>query len=206
MPALVCNRAFVDERFGESTEEHDVAEFLQQLIHGMSRVEAAASRALENPYGSAVENGAVITHVERLFGFLEEGRRRCAGCRRVNQSFEKKVMLQLPSVAAEEKEVTVGDLLLRYCAEEKLEQPVFCDSCRCLKKHEAQRRVAEHPNVLVLRVSRAVAGEPTLRRFAVRPELRLEMPGIGRMDFLGSCVPRRCDARARALHLRVSWS
>ena len=76
VPTLVCNRAFVDERFRESMEEHDVAEFLQQLIHGMSRVEAAASRALENPYGSAVENGAVITHVERLFGFLEEGRRR----------------------------------------------------------------------------------------------------------------------------------
>ena len=57
-------------RFDANTE-HNVAEFLQRLLDGMAAAEAKALRVLRDPYGGAVENAPVITHLERLFSFLE---------------------------------------------------------------------------------------------------------------------------------------
>ena len=45
-----------------------------------------------------------------------------------------------------------------------------------------QRRVTGDPNILVLRVMRAMPGKGSLRRDRVRPELRLESLGFGSMD------------------------
>ena len=166
-------------RFDANTE-HNVAEFLQRLLDGMAAAEAKAGRVLRDPYGGAVENAPMITHLERLFSFLEERRLRCPVCHKVTQSFQRKVVLDLPLADEDAKGVTVGDLLLRYCAKTELVQT--CDGCRSKRDHVSQRRVVGDPNVLIVRPVRDSLGTESLRRAAVRPELRLEMPGVGRVD------------------------
>ena len=92
VPALVLRRQCVSARFDANTE-HNVAEFLQGLLDGMAAAENEAGRALRDPYGGAVENAPVITHLERLFSFLEERRLRCPSCQIVTRTFQRKACL-----------------------------------------------------------------------------------------------------------------
>ena len=72
-----------------------------------------------------------VTHVDRLFGYVLESRRRCAACGNTRCTYERHFSLHLPPPLADEgKRVhTVTELFYRAAAEE-LVTGVECSSCR----------------------------------------------------------------------------
>ena len=96
-------------------------------------------------------------------------------------------MLDLPLLDADKDGVTEGDLYLRWVTGENQFQDA---SWRCSVNPEhlrcrMQRRVVGEPNILVVRVMRADPEQGRLLKYAVRPELRLDNVGVGRMDLWG---------------------
>ena len=171
-PVLVTNIGLVSRRFADRSQQ-DADDFLGALLHAMRDREVLAGRS--TPWLP----GPDATHVDRLFGYVLETRRRCAACGHVRCTCERHFSLHLPPPPADEaaRVYSVTELFYRAAAEE-LVPGVKCSSCGRHADARRQQRVAYMPNVLLLRVARGRGAGPELglSRHSVVPELELSFP------------------------------
>ena len=119
------------------------------------------------------------THVERLFGFLRETRRRCTRCREgVRSWFSSERVLRVSPKEEPGGPLTVADMYLESCA--RAEEDLRCELCERTTAHESQSRVVSAPNVLVVQVRREGGA-----RTGVSVEEQLDAPGFPGMQLLG---------------------
>ena len=114
----------VNRRFADRCQ-HDAQDFLDALLHALRDRAVSAGRSA--PWLPC----HAVTHVDRLFGYVLESRRRCAACGNTRCTYERHFSLHLPPPLADEgKRVhTVTELFYRAAAEE-LVTGVECSSCR----------------------------------------------------------------------------
>ena len=94
LPELVRHRAAVDMRF-HGHEQQDAAEFLRLLLAHMRTVELQAGRSTQW-HGVCSKDEAQVTHVDRLFGFVEETRLQCKRCKAGEARYRSAHVLVLP--------------------------------------------------------------------------------------------------------------
>ena len=183
-PSLVKERARVGRQF-LGNRQHDVFEFFDKFLACARRAEIAAGRS--NVWRGVQVDMPVATHVDRLFGFVEEVRRRCTRCQRqVRVWFESARVLHLSPLELPGGPATVSEMYLAACgpgtADAPRDEEVVCESpeCRCTTWHTTQRRIVAAPNILVIRVRRDVG--PRLR---VAVEEELDLPGLPGMELVG---------------------
>ena len=119
-PALVRHRAAVDQRFARRGQ-HDAAEFLQLLLGRMRTQELQAGRAVD--WVGVQSDVARVTHVDRLFGFLEETRLECKVCRSRKSSHASANVLvfPVPPDDQESRSWTVTDLYFLWASPQLLD-------------------------------------------------------------------------------------
>ena len=117
MPELVRHRGVVGRRFGEHGQQ-DAAEFVRLLFARMRATELQAGRATEWPGASS--DDARATHVDRIFGFVEETRLLCKGCKSGKACYASAKVLVLPVPPAEPQDRvwTVTDLYFLWAKPE----------------------------------------------------------------------------------------
>ena len=98
-PVLAQRRGEISAVFNGG-DQHDVFEFLEQLFQSARATEIAAGRY--GLWGHVQGSDGAATHVERLFGFVRETRRRCTVCRGSVRAWfsSEKVLRVTPTVAA----------------------------------------------------------------------------------------------------------
>ena len=125
-----------------------------------------------------------VTHVERVFGFLMETRRKCTVCTSggVKAKRSCETFLRLAEQTMEGGAMTLTELYYRECAKEQTAagDEIECDVCGYRTRHEAQIRAVTAPNVLVIQIR---------RREGVRAEIaveeQLELRGMPVMELTG---------------------
>ena len=126
--------------------QHCVFEFLDALFDRIHAQEIGHGR-----YGlwGGVQLGVpAATHVDRLFGFVRETRRRCIACRQpVLAWFSSERILRVWPKNEPGGPQTMSELYLSSCLE--LKEKRFCDSCGRNTKQQSQSRMMSVPNVLV---------------------------------------------------------
>ena len=127
----------------------------------------------------------MATHVDRMFGFLEERKQECANCKKVRTIVSGMCLLRLPlPESREDRCELVNDLYLKYAYREA-EEGVECVNCGRVHPHKVQRRVVSQPNVLLVQVGRAVVGVEPAWKHRVRIEELLLLPGLHAMELTG---------------------
>ena len=187
VPELVRQRAAIDSRFA-GQEQHDAAEFMQLLLMRLRGGEVRAGRATEWRVGQTAETQA--THVDRLFGFVQETRRQCKQCASCSACYAPSNVLVLPVPPADERERpwTVTDLYFLWARPQELvgEDAVECSACGGQRtSHVQQCRVRSRPNVLIVQVRRTVAGSSDALRHLVFAEEEVSLPDVGSFELTG---------------------
>ena len=177
VPVFVARRGHVGEVF-EGTLQHDVFEFLEHFLERARSAEIASGRY--GLWGAVQLTWPAATHVERIFGFVRETRRRCLRCRgAVRAWFSSERVLRVLPREVPGGPLTVAEMYFDSCA--RVEEKLFCEgSCGESTPHECQSRVLTAPNVLVVQVRR---GEGV--RHSVGVEEQLEVPGFPEMALVG---------------------
>ena len=109
LPELVRHRGAVDSLFQKDCE-HDAAHFVQRLLTRMRGCELQAERAVE--WNGLLSDVRRATHVDRLFGFVEETRlqrKQCRSCR-AQHACAHVLVLPVPPVDERSRPWTVTDL------------------------------------------------------------------------------------------------
>ena len=155
--------------------------FSKRFFDKARALELAAGR-----YGiwSGVQvNIAAATHVERLFGFVQETRNRCTVCRgSVLSYFSSERVLRVTPREVPGGPMTVAEMYMDACAPEHIQAD--CDRCQLRTVHESQSRMLTGPNVLVLQIRRG-QNDGGLLRTAVSVEELLSLPGLPDMELGG---------------------
>ena len=181
-------------RFGDGAQ-HDLEEFCCSLLAALRGGELAAGRFAEW-HGFASGDGRAA-HVDRLFGFVLEQRRRCLACggaAEVSTAYGGGLMLHLPvpEGAGCSRVWTATELYYARAAPSDVE--CFCAVCGGRTVHREQAHLATQPCVLLLHVGRRRAGAATCARHAVQPELVLTLPGHDRYELAAVVYHRGRDA------------
>ena len=133
-------------------QQHDACEFVLFLLEGLAQAEESAGRSGTWP-GS---QWGVASHVDRLFGFVEEMRRVCGECGSGEWRFstDRILPLSLPALA-EDGCWGPSELYVRHCAKVEGRREPCCERCSVERARFAeQRRLVDLPNVLVVQVKR----------------------------------------------------
>jgi hypothetical protein len=171
----------VDARFG-GAHQHDVFEFFEGLLDKARAAELAAGRY--GIWGHVQVTTPAATHVDRLFAFVREVRRRCVVCRGHVQSwFSSECVLRVTPKAMPGGPVTVAEMYLDSCVPQSEERD--CALCGTRTDHESQSRILTEPNVLVVQVRRLPKANGELERLPVSVEEELSLPGVPAMRLLG---------------------
>ena len=183
-PELVRQRVAVDQRFGRKIQ-HDAAEFLHLLLDRMRTQELQAGRAAE--WVGVQSSVTQATHVDRLFGFVEETRLECKECRsRKSRCAAASVLvLPVPPQDQERHAWTVTDLYFLWASREDLagEDAVVCEPCGKVRTaHVQQRRIHSRPNILIVQVRRTRQEDSDALRHSVVAEEELSLPGVGSFE------------------------
>ena len=124
-PVLAEQRGEVGEVFRDNNQ-HDVFEFFESFIDRARAREIEAGR--HGPWDGVQLTYRVATHVDRVFGFVQETRRRCKECRGQVQSwFSSECVLRVPPTEMPGGPLTVSEMYFASCAPE--EQERFCSRC-----------------------------------------------------------------------------
>ena len=221
LPELVRHRRAVDEVF-QKDSEHDAAEFMKRLLTRMRRCELEAERAVEwNGLQNEVRRA---THVDRLFGFVEETRLQCKQCRSCRASYACAHVLVLPVPPVDERgrPWTVTDLYYLWAKPEDLvgDAAEECRTCGGQRtSHVRQRRMNSRPNVVVVHVRRTVGGSSDVLRHPVLAEEEVSLPDVGSFELSGvvyhsgrtatrphySCVSRGPDRQFWRYDDKAAW-
>ena len=153
VPVLPGQRRLVSEDFARG--QHDVVEFFQRFMERVRQGEVGAFRCAPL-YG--VDGMVNVTHVERVFGFLMETRRKCSVCTNARMKVKRscETFLRLAEQTMEGGAMTLTELYYRECAKEQTAagDEIECDVCGYRTRHEAQIRAVTAPNVLVIQIRR----------------------------------------------------
>ena len=187
VPELVRHRAVVGRRFEEHGQQ-DAAEFLYLLLKRMRSTELLAGRATE--WRGVCSDDARATHVDRIFGYVEETRLLCKGCKSGKARYASANVLVLPVPPAEPQDRvwTVTDLYFLWAKPEERvgDDAVECSICGGQRtSHVQQRRVASRPNVLIVQVRRTVAHDSDVLRHRVLAEEEFSLPDVGAFELAG---------------------
>jgi hypothetical protein len=99
----------------------------------------------------------VATHVERVFGFLRETRRRCTQCRDagIRSWLDHDRIWRMTPEGVEGAVLTTSELYLASCAPQTNRHDLlFCERCRADTVHVEQSRIFSAPNVLLMQLRR----------------------------------------------------
>ena len=176
VPVLAAQRQLVGHQFA-GDDQHDVFEFLEGFLDCARSWEMAAARC---SFWAGVQlTDPVATHLERLFGFVLETRRRCKVCRgQVRSWFSSEKVLRVSPQEDAGGPYTVTEMYLASCA--AVEHEFKCVACGRDTAHESQSQIFTAPNVLVVQVRRGAG--PRLR---VAVEEVLDLPGLPSMTLVG---------------------
>ena len=163
--------------------QHDMEEFCTRLLDALRDDEVSAGRCADWP--GVASAGGRCCHVDRLFGFVREQRRRCLACgdaavTTVLQDSGLVVHLPVPEKGDAGRVWTATELY--YCSAAPSDVDLFCCACGRDTAHRVQAHVATQPNVLLLHVGRRRGGEGVRSRHAVQPEVVLTLPGHDRYE------------------------
>jgi len=176
VPVLAERRAQVHDVY-RGAHQHDVVEFFEHFLDRARSVEIAAGRC--GAWGGLQMDRPVATHVERIFGFVRETRRRCLQCRgNVRSWYSSECVLRLSPEEVPGGPMTVSEMYFASCARDQ--DTLRCGVCGVDTAHESQSRMFTAPNVLVVQVRRR-AGP----RVAVGVEEQLDVPGLPVMELAG---------------------
>jgi hypothetical protein len=187
---LARRRRHVDEVF-HGSEQHCVIEFFDKFCDRARIAEISAGRF--GYWGGLQIEDPKATHVDRIFGFVLETRRRCTVCQLVRSWFASERVLRIEPAGVDGGPLTVAEMYYRSCALSEID--VECPVCAKFTKHECQSRMRSAPNVLVVQVKR---GDGTRRAVG--------HVGLGAAGAGWSCIPQRTYDEVWPLHVLVSRS
>jgi hypothetical protein len=169
----------------------DMAAILTRLFDAWGKGEVAADRSGEVVIAAGqIES---VTHVERLFGWIEQTRMRCEECGESCQQRKlcRSGILSLPVKISAGRACTVTELYLESCLTVVAERS--CARCGGVRKHAVASRVATTPEVMILSF---VRNEETLLA-PVDVEEEVEFPGLSVMRLVAVVYrSRRGDGSA----------
>jgi hypothetical protein len=149
LPSLVRVRELVGPAF-RGAGGQDVVVFLRALLGRMGDEERGAEPSRGAPCPGRWWNvqglSDALTHVERLFGFVEELRRSCSVCGRCEGYVSLRRMLVLPVPSDVGGDVGLSDLYLQYCWRRTI-GVADCAKCRGRTEHVEQRRSSDANNI-----------------------------------------------------------
>ena len=176
LPVLAARRCLVDDEFSDA-EQHDIFSFFDAFLHRARSAEIDAGRY--SFWGGVQHISPAATHVERLFGFVRETRRRCKACQGpVLSWFASEFVLRVETKEMRGGPLTISELYSASCAAQ--DQEFRCERCCRNTAHDCQTRVLTAPNVLVVQVVRGRGP-----RVPVAVEEQLEIPGQPSMVLIG---------------------
>ena len=179
VPVLAGRRRDVDEAFGDG--QHDVVEFLEKFFECARAAEVQAFRCAS---WDGVEGLRNATHFERIFGFVQETRRRCMECNEFGRpKYSCEMVLRLAEKAMEGGPLSLTELYYSECGKKETDDgnEMVCEKCLGRRtRHEVQTRMITAPNVLVIQIRRRVGV-----RSEIAVEDQLELPGMPVMELVG---------------------
>lgn len=177
IPAVYRNRNYLSGDF--AVGQHDAFEYLEKFFDRAHDVECAAGRYAF--WGGVQLVAPAATHLDRIFGFVRETRRRCRQCRGVVRSwFARERVLRLQPKVVPGGSMTVAEMYYDSCKPVEDDDHVDCLVCQACTPHESQSRVLTPPNVLVVQMRRIGGARP-----GVDAEESLDVPGLPLMDLAG---------------------
>ena len=165
---LEAHEVFDSFRDGRS---HPAAGFLRGLLAVASECEESQLRSSDFP-GLP---GALLTHVDRLFGFVVEQRigcHACGGAGAVQQRYAARRLLELWPLRAEDQDRvwTTTELCYHASTHREVDAELECARCGGPTVHRAQLRLVTSPNVLFVEPGReAAAGSDRVSTYPVQP-------------------------------------
>ena len=159
----------------EGVGPHDVQDMkavFESFLDVLSKSEVNAGRFGEMPVPAL--SSAVVTHVDRLFGWFQQTRMRCSVCGSEAEQtmLSKSRILTLPLKSNDRRACTVTDLYLDSCVAKEDVRP--CGNCCVCTKHDVASRVATTPEILVLWLDRSAGNDA----ISVDVEEDLLLPGL----------------------------
>ena len=180
--------AFPDLGFFGDGAQHDAEEFLQRLL-GVAHAREAQVEGRSGVLAGLYGGDGRVTHVERLFGFLEGSYKKCGVCGLVSgPKYQSLNVLNVDVPSDEERRLpwTTTDLYMQWAAQEHLsgENAVDCEGCGRRTEHAMQRRVVTAPNVFMVQSRRLFHRGRALQmsRHVVVPERDIDLPVIGAFE------------------------
>ena len=166
---------FVEQRearflTGSHNSVHKVV--FESILDVLSNSEIESGRFGE--MSAAACSSAVVTHVDRIFGWFQQTRMRCSVCglEAERTILPKSKILTLLLKSSDRKDYTVTDLYLDSCVCTKDVMP--CSKCEVCTNHEVASRVATTPELLLLWLDRGSGNETV----SLDVEEDLMLPGL----------------------------
>jgi hypothetical protein len=198
VPELVYRRRHVHQMFN-NYDQHDVVEFAEHFLQAARRAELGAFRCGRWDHVTLPDAWRVATHVDRLFGFVDEQRSQCSCCGHAQRRFTAGMIVKLGLPADRNVASGVSDLYLAGCAAETRDLDCEGEVCAGARvPHLLQRRVSTLPNVLLVQVQRSLSVDGAPSRHVVYPEEKLSLRGLGDLELAG--VVYHHGARANTGH------
>ena len=150
----------------------DMKIVLERLLDVFSKVEVKADRL---GHTSLSDDGLVcVTHVDRIFGWLQLTRTQCMSCKQVSErtTLPKSVIFTFCLKVSECKSCTVNDLYIDSLLPQ--EEVLPCSHCVGLTSHQLSSRLATTPQHLIMWLDRSSVNETVL----VDVEEDLSLPGL----------------------------
>ena len=152
----------------------DMKWVLESFLEVLSKSEVASGRVGEVHVPAS--SSAVVTHVDRLFGWFCQTRERCQACGLNTERTElsDSRIFVLPVKELDGGVCTVTDLYLEHCMPVESTESKICHNCKGCTRHAVASRLSTTPDVLVLWLERDLAAP----RVSIDMEEDLMLPGL----------------------------
>ena len=130
-----------------------------------------------------MDDGGLVTHMDRLFSYQVESRQECVGCgkKSVERTFER--VWRVSTGLYEVEEATVTELFLRSCSVQ--DKSVYWARCLSDQAHRVQRRLVSLPNIMVIVIDR-----PRPMHVRAEEQLVLALFGLENLQLVSVCYER----------------